>query len=119
VGKCFQHFGVGLRALNVLRFKITDAWHGWGQGTREVVINFAVSSVQASLCHLEKIAILNCVTDMVFWLEGVRTLTLALPLHYKDVFVVHTVMLRFALIRHSVLRAEDVFNADGIPLWNF
>jgi hypothetical protein len=28
-------------------------------------------------------------------------------------------MLRFALIRHSVLRAEDVFNADGIPLWNF
>ena len=56
---------------------------------------------------------------MIFWLKGVRTLAFALPLYYKDIFVVHTVMLRFALIRHSVLRAEDVFDTDRVTLWDF
>ena len=56
---------------------------------------------------------------MVFWLEWVRPLTFTLPFHYKDVFVVHTVVLRFALIRYSVLRSEDVFDTDGITLRNF
>lgn len=56
---------------------------------------------------------------MIFWLKGVRTLAFALPLYYKDIFVEQTVMLRFALIRHSVLRAEDVFDTDRVTLRDF
>jgi len=109
-----------LAALDVLSFKIADAWHRWGHGAGEVPVDIAVSVIQASFCGLEEISFLDCIADMVFWIERVRTLASTLPIFLiNDISVAETVVLRFALVSNSLLSTKNVTDTDWVTLWDF